>query len=183
MGCFCAPSGGHVMRMSDDAFDTLMSSADPPLIVLTTTAEDERAGCLVGFHAQASITPERYCVWLSKANHTYRVSLRAAHFAVHFLGADDLAVAERFGTQSGEDTDKFDGIEVDLDEHGVPLLRACPNRMSLDRIAVLDDGGDHVCITARVTSANAVADFVPLRVSSATHLDPGHDSEERAIEP
>lgn len=169
--------------MSDDAFGTLMASADPPLIVVTTSAEDELAGCLVGFHAQSSIDPEHYCVWLSKANHTYRVALRSSHFAVHFLTADDLGLAEQFGTVSGEDTDKFADLEVELDEHGVPLLGACPNRMRLERIAVLDDGSDHVCLTTRVVSAQAGDGFTPLRVSSAAHLDAGHDSDERAIQP
>ncbi|PVG84047.1 flavin oxidoreductase [Nocardioides gansuensis] len=169
--------------MSDDAFGTLMASADPPLIVLTTAAENERAGCLVGFHVQSSITPQHYCVWLSKANHTYRVSLRTAHFAVHFLTPEDFTLAERFGTLSGEDTDKFAGLDVDLDQFGVPLLGACPNRMSLGRIAVLDDGSDHVCLTTRVRSAHTSGSFVPLRVSSAAHLVPGHDSEERAVQP
>ena len=169
--------------LSDDAFGTLMASADPPLIVLTTAAEGERAGCLVGFHAQSSITPQHYCVWLSKANHTYRVGLRAAHFAVHFLTAQDLALAERFGTLTGEDTDKFAGVDFRLDEHGVPLLEACRSRMSLERIAILDDGGDHVCLTTRVSSAHTGAGFVPLRLSGASHLDPGHGSQERAIEP
>jgi flavin reductase (DIM6/NTAB) family NADH-FMN oxidoreductase RutF len=169
--------------VSDDAFGTLMASVDPPLIVLTTAVESEWAGCLVGFHAQSSITPQHYCVWLSKANQTYRVGLRAAHFAVHFLTTDDLGIAERFGTLSGEDTDKFAGVDVDLDPHGVPLLKACPNRMSLERIALLDDGSDHVCLTTRVRSARSGEHFLPLRVSSATHLDAGHGSDERAIEP
>jgi flavin reductase (DIM6/NTAB) family NADH-FMN oxidoreductase RutF len=169
--------------MSDDAFGTLMASVDPPLMVLTTTAEGERAGCLVGFHAQSSITPQHYCVWLSKANHTYRVALRARHFAVHFLSADDLAVAERFGTLSGDDTDKFAGIDVELDPNGVPLLGGCPSRMTLERIALLDDGSDHVCLTTSVVAARADGGFVPLRVSDANHLVPGHESEERAIHP
>jgi len=169
--------------VSDDAFGTLMDSADPALIVLTTVAEDEQAGCVVGFHTQSSITPPHYCVWLSKANHTYRVGLRATHFAVHFLTEADLSIAERFGTLSGEDTDKFASLDVDLDENGVPLLRACPNRMSLERIALLDDGGDHVCLATRVRSAATGGSFVPLRLSSAAHLDPGHESEERAIQP
>jgi flavin reductase (DIM6/NTAB) family NADH-FMN oxidoreductase RutF len=173
----------QVTDVSDDAFSTLMTSIDPPLIVLTTAAEDELAGCLVGFHAQSSIAPQHYCVWLSKANHTYRVSLRAAHFAVHFLTESDLALAEQFGTISGEHTDKFAGVDVDLDQHGVPLLRGCPHRMSLDRIAVLDDGSDHVCLTTRVSSAHTTGSFRPLRVSSAAQLDPGHGSEERAIQP
>lgn len=169
--------------MSDDAFDTLMASADPPLVVLTTTAEDEWAGCLVGFHGQSSIDPQHYCVWLSKANHTYRASLRATHFAVHFLTAGDLPLAERFGTMSGEARDKFAGIDVETDQNGVPVLATCPNRMSLERIAMLDDGGDHVCLTARVTSVDTAGGFAPLRVSDATHLAPGRDSDERAIRP
>jgi flavin reductase (DIM6/NTAB) family NADH-FMN oxidoreductase RutF len=169
--------------VSEGAFDTLMAAANPPLIVLTTAAEDEQAGCLVGFHVQSSITPRRYCVWLSKANHTYRVSLRARHFAVHFLTAGDLDLAERFGTVSGEDTDKFAGVDADLDQFGVPLLSALPNRMSLERISMLDDGSDHVCLTTEVRSADTAGDFVPLRVSDAAHLEPGHESEERAIEP
>jgi flavin reductase (DIM6/NTAB) family NADH-FMN oxidoreductase RutF len=172
-----------VTAVSDDAFSTLMASADPPLVVVTTVAEDERAGCLVGFHVQSSIDPQHYCVWLSKANHTYRVALSAKHFAVHFLTTEDLELAERFGTVSGEDTDKFEGLDVDLDEHGVPVLRALPNRMSLERIALLDEGSDHVCLTTRVSSAHTGGTFVPLRVSGAAHLDPGHESDERAIQP
>src|SRR6478609_5674214 len=117
-----------------------MESVDPPLVVVTTVAEDERAGCLVGFYAQSSIGPERYCVWLSKANHTYRVALRASHLAVHFLSASDLPLAERFGTQSGEDVDKFAGLDVSPSEYGVPLLDAAPHRITLERIAMLDDG-------------------------------------------
>jgi flavin reductase (DIM6/NTAB) family NADH-FMN oxidoreductase RutF len=172
-----------VREVSEDAFDTLMGSVDPPLIVLTTAAENEQAGCLVGFHAQSSITPQHYSVWLSKANHTYRVGLRAAHFAVHFLTARDFALAERFGTMSGEDTDKFAGVGLDHDQRGVPRLTACQSWLSLERIAILDDGGDHVCLTTRVSSAHTSGVFVPLRVSSAVHLQPGHESQERAIQP
>jgi len=169
--------------VAEDPFDSLMASIDPPLIVLTTSAEGQWAGCLVGFHAQSSITPHHYSVWLSKANYTYRVALRAAHFVVHFLAAEDLPLAERFGTLTGEDTDKFAGMDVDPDPDGVPRLTACPNWMSLDRIAILDDGGDHVCLTTRMSSAHTAGDFTPLRLSGAAHLDPGHGSQDRAVHP
>jgi hypothetical protein len=49
----------------------------------------------------SSMGPERYCVWLSKANHTYRVALRSTHLAVHFLTAADRGLAERFGYSGG----------------------------------------------------------------------------------
>lgn len=174
--------------MSEDAFGELMASADPAMIVVTTVAENEPAGCLVGFHAQSSISAEHYCLWLSKANHTYRTGLRATNFTVHFLNESDLAVAEWFGTQSGETTDKFADrgvaeLGIDNDEYGLPLLRACPNRMVLERLAMLDDGGDHACFTTRVLSARSEGPFTPLRLSDVVHLDPGRSSESRAVHP
>lgn len=164
-------------------FDELLGSVDPAMIVVTTVAEGEPAGCLVGFHAQSSISSRHYCLWLSKANHTYRTGLRAKHFAVHFLTSADLDVAEWFGTQSGERTDKFAELDVDFEEHGVPLLGRCANRIVLERLAVLDDGGDHACFTTRVLSAHTEGPFTPLRLSDVSHLDAGRSSESRAIHP
>ena len=169
--------------MTDRDFATLMESVDPPLVVVTTAVDGERAGCLVGFHSQSSIDRGHYSVWLSKANHTYRAALRATHLAVHFLTDQDLDLAERFGTRCGAETDKFADLTIDADEHGVPLLRDCPHHVVLERTAVLDDGGDHVCLTARVLSAHSAGTFTPLRVSAASRLEPGHPAEARAIEP
>lgn len=169
--------------VADDAFTTVTVANDPTMVVLTTAGGGERAGCLVGFHAQAGIDPQRYCVWISKANHTYRVALRAEHFAVHFLTRDDVALAEHFGTETGDDTDKFASLAFEPDEHGVPVLTACPHHFLLDRLALLDDGSDHVCLTARVRHASSTGPYEPLRVSDVDHLEPGHPAEERAVEP
>ena len=93
--------------MADDGFSRIVSALDPALIVVTAEAGSERAGCLVGFHSQSSIDPKRYCVWLSKANHTFRVGVHARSFAVHFPSEDDEPLARLIGTTSGDDTDKF----------------------------------------------------------------------------
>ena len=105
-----------------DPFADLMAKVDTAMIVVTTASGDIRAGCLAGFHSQCSIDPPRYAVWLSKANHTYRVALLAEHFGVHFLTTDDRDIAERFGSLSGDDTDKFSGLEWEPGDGGVPLL-------------------------------------------------------------
>ncbi|AZL10299.1 flavin reductase [Brevibacterium sp. BDJS002] len=167
--------------MDEETFNDLMVSADAGLIVVTTAVENEQAGCLVGFHSQSSMSPQQYGFWLSKANHTYQVSLRATHFAIHFLTVDDLAMAQRFGARSGEDTDKFRGLDVDPTEQGVPLLSALPNRLVVERITMLDDGGDHVAITARVISSETTGTFTPLRLSHIGDLPPGRDNDSRAI--
>src|SRR3978361_323771 len=133
--------------MSDDGFDALMASVDAPMVIVTTAVAGERAGCLVGFHAQSAIDPERYCLWLSKANHTYRLALRSTHLAVHFLTEDDLEVAAHFGTLTGDDVDRFEGVRTTPGPDGVPLSERCPHRLVVRRVALLDEGGDHVCVT------------------------------------
>jgi flavin reductase (DIM6/NTAB) family NADH-FMN oxidoreductase RutF len=160
-----------------------MSSLDNPLIVVTTAEGHERAGCLVGFHAQSSIDPDRYSVWLSKANYTYRVGLRASHLAIHFLTSADLPLAERFGTLTGDETDKFAGLRVSPGPGGVPVLEECPHRLILRRIVLLDEGGDHVCVTGQPLAAESSGPFEPLRLSRAQHLEPGHGVRERPDPP
>jgi len=163
-----------------EPFDRVTRSLDTAMVVVTAAAQGQRAGCLVGFHSQASMEPERWSFWLSKANHTYRVGLHASSFAMHFLASDQHDLARRFGSLSGEDTDKFDGLDWDASDDGVPLLDDCPNRFELERVALLDDGGDHVCITAVVRRAASSERFEPLRLSDVLDLQPGHGNEERA---
>ena len=159
-------------------FEEIMSSLDPRMVVVTTAVERERGGCLVGFHVQSSIAPARYAFWLSKANHTYRVGLRATHFGIHFLTVDDLPLAELFGTKSGDTTDKFRDLPVGSGPGGVPVLTRCQHRLVVRRIAQLDEGGDHVCITTEPVEVHSSGRFEPLLLSHVSHLEPGHRADE-----
>jgi flavin reductase (DIM6/NTAB) family NADH-FMN oxidoreductase RutF len=170
--------------MSDeDVFADLMASLDTPMSVVTTAAGDERAGCLIGFQAQSSITPARFVVWLSKANHTYRVAMHAEHLAVHFLTADDVDLAELFGTLSGDQVDKFARCGWRPGPSGVPVLDRCPHHVVMARHVVLDDGGDHVCLVGRLVEVAGAGRFTPLRLAAVAHLEAGHEVEERPRPP
>ena len=177
------PWPGNEALMAEHDFNALMAALDSPLIVVTTADERERAGCLVEFHVQSSMEPQRYCVWLSKANYTYRVALHSSYLVIHFLTADDLPLAELFGTQTGDTVDKFAGLPVDSGPGGAPVLRQCPNRLAVRRIALLDEGGDHVCLTTEPVAVHTARPFRPLRLSQAGHLKAGHGAEERPEPP
>jgi len=125
--------------MTSNPFDTIMSCLDTPLIVVTAAAGPERAGCLVGFHGQSSIEPARYAVWLSKANYTYRVALRSTHLGIHFLTSHDLGLAELFGTQTGDRTDKFADLRNEPGAGAVPVLQQSANRLVARRTVLLDE--------------------------------------------
>lgn len=168
------------------AFERLTKSLDAPLAVVTTAAEGEVSGCLVGFHGQAGIDPECYALWLSKANHTYRVALRAEHFAVHFPHADDprhVEVARHFGTRTGGEEDKLATLEWQAGPDGVPLLADLPDRMVLRPRAMLDVGSDHVLVAAEAVEAWCTSPFSPLRLHVGLAWDPGHEADEREIHP
>jgi flavin reductase (DIM6/NTAB) family NADH-FMN oxidoreductase RutF len=165
------------------AFDEIMGSLDAPMAVVTAVAGGERAGCLVGFHAQCSIAPGQHAVWLSKANHTYRVALRATHLGIHLLTEDDHALAHLFGAVSGDDADKFAGLEVEDGPEGLPLLVGCPHRITARRVALLDIGGDHVCVATEPVEAVSRGPFRPLRLSAVRDIDAGHEVDERPRPP
>lgn len=162
--------------MDRDAFDSLMSGADTAMVIVTAADGAERSGCLVGFHAQSSIEPPRYAVWISKANHTYGVAIGADHLAVHFLDERDHALAALFGGETGDEIDKFARTRWEPGPGGVPLLADCRSRVVLRRVAVVDQGGDHVCIDGEPVEAWTRAGFRPLRFSAVEDLEPGHEA-------
>jgi flavin reductase (DIM6/NTAB) family NADH-FMN oxidoreductase RutF len=167
----------------EEAFGRLASALDPPMAVVTTVADGERAGCLVGFHAQCSVAPARYVVWLSKANHTHRIAMRSEVLAVHFLDRSQRELAELFGGTSGDDHDKFERCEWAPGLDGVPVLTACPHHVIGRRVALLDEGSDHVCVVVHPVEVGAPGGLQPMRLSDAADIDPGHEAEERPAPP
>lgn len=165
--------------MTNASFDEIVARLDPPLVVVTAASETDRAGCVVGFHSQCSIDPQRYAVWLSKANLTYRVALFSSHLAVHVLAPADRDLAELFGGTTGDDTDKFARCEWTPGPGGVPILTRCASRVVLERTSQWDDGGDHVCFVGQPVDATAAGAPTPLRVSGATSIEAGHGADDR----
>src|SRR5262245_54431292 len=156
-------------------FDEIVANDDPAMIVVTAAGPDgERAGCLVGFWSQSSIEPRRLALWLSRVNRTYRVAMTADYLAAHALTAADGEVAALFGGHTGDDEDKFARVAWTPGPGGVPLLDRCPHRVVVRRVAVHDDGGDHVCVTGEPVAATSPGPFTPLRLSDTRGIEPGH---------
>ncbi len=161
------------------AFDELIARADPAMVVLTTIAGGERSGCLVGFHSQCSIDPPRYAVWLSRANHTFRVASHAHVFAVHFVPRDRRDLAELFGGETGDEVDKLARCDWVDGPDGVPLLDGCPDRFVGELVEWLEVDGDHACVVVEPIDASAGDPGGRLHLADVTDVDPGHDAHDR----
>ncbi|MFF5809727.1 flavin reductase [Streptomyces sp. NPDC012746] len=118
----CAPRGGEAQRGAVTEIDPFTDNLDGPMYVVTVASGAERAGCLVGFASQCSIDPPRFTVWLSIANHTYRVARQAEYLTLHLLHRNDRALAELFGGETGDQVDKFARIGWRPGESGSPIL-------------------------------------------------------------
>ena len=106
----------------EKAFDQLVALLDYPMFVVTTLADGERSGCLVGFTSQVSINPSRFLVGLSKRNRTYRVAVRAEHLAVHLVPRTHVDLARLFGGQTGDRVDKFERCGWHAGPQDMPIL-------------------------------------------------------------
>lgn len=155
--------------------DKLTSALDQPMLIVTTAADGELSGCLVGFHSQCSIEPPRWAVWISKVNHTYGVATRASTLALHFPSVDDRDVAELFGEETGDAVDKFSRCSWTPGSDGVPLLDRVPNRIVGRVRDHVDDGGDHQLFVVDMNDVQQGRE--PLRAlgfQAVRGFDPGH---------
>jgi flavin reductase (DIM6/NTAB) family NADH-FMN oxidoreductase RutF len=159
-----------------DAFEQLVDDLDYPMFVVTAASGDDRDGCLVGFASQCSIHPARYTVFLSEKNRTYRIALRATTLAVHVLAEGQRALAEHFGTLTGDEVDKLASVPWRPGPGGAPLLADCPSYFVgtiLDRRPT----GDHTAFLLDPVDAVAVQDpGRGLSFQAVRGLHAGHDA-------
>ncbi|KKZ70891.1 flavin reductase family protein [Streptomyces showdoensis] len=157
-------------------FSAFTEQLDSPMYVVTAASPGGRGGCLVGFASQCSIDPPRFVVWLSTANHTYRVARAAEHLTVHLLHRGDRATAELFGGETGDRTDKFAELSWRPGEGGSPVLDSLSTWFT-GRIHARIEGGDHVgFLLAPVAagSSGSGASAPLLRYRELRDLDAGH---------
>jgi len=159
---------------AEQTFTSLMGELDYPMFIVTTVAADgERSGCLIGFATQISINPARFLAGLSEKNRTYRVAQRAEHLAVHFVPADGQDLAELFGSETGDEVDKFARCAWHEGPAGLPILDDLPNWFA-GRILARVDGGDHQAILLEPIAAERQADEEELTFHRAKRIEPGH---------
>ena len=152
----------------------LLTELDHPMVVVTTAADDERSGCLVGFFSQCSVHPARLAVFLSVTNHTFGVAERASHLAVHVLHADQRELAVLFGSATGDEVDKFARCAWREGPGGVPLLTDCDSWVA-GRIIDRRSTGDHVLhVLAPEEAEHARRPLRQLGFQAVLDLDPGH---------
>jgi flavin reductase (DIM6/NTAB) family NADH-FMN oxidoreductase RutF len=142
-------------------------------IVTAVDGDGERAGCLVGFATQCSIDPPRFLTCISRANRTFEVATRAEIVVVHFLGRAQIALAELFGSQTGDEVDKFQLCEWQPGPGGAPVLSGVPGWFA-GRVLARHDLGDHVGLWLEPVEAHDNGGPLDVGYQAVKGVDPGH---------
>jgi flavin reductase (DIM6/NTAB) family NADH-FMN oxidoreductase RutF len=157
------------------AFEGFVGDLAVPLFIVTTTADEEPLGCLVGFTTQTSIDPQRFAVCLSHQNRTFRRGRDAALLGVHRVPAGELALARLFGGETGDELDKFARCAWHSGPGAVPILDACPDWF-VGRVLWRADAGDHDLFLLEPIAAEAGPPAAQLTFDHAKDIEPGHAS-------
>jgi flavin reductase (DIM6/NTAB) family NADH-FMN oxidoreductase RutF len=159
-----------------EEFEPFTAGLSYPMLVLTVPAvsQPRPSGCLVGFATQCSISPVRFLICVSKQNHTYRALNGVDFVGVHLLddGARDLA--ELFGTNTGDEVDKFARCRWSSGPANVPILDRCESWF-VGGIHRWLDLGDHVGLLLTPIQV-AGAPTSPLMLSDVHDLRAGHEA-------
>jgi flavin reductase (DIM6/NTAB) family NADH-FMN oxidoreductase RutF len=156
-------------------FEAFIGGLNYTMLVVTCRADEQRAGCLIGFSTQTSIDPPRFLVCLSRSNVTTRVAARAEYLAVHQLTREDVDLARLFGEKTGEDEDKFAQCAWSDGPHGVPILDRAPAWM-VGRILSIGDGGDHAEFLLEPVESRRRVYARPLTLTDLPSLEPGQEA-------
>ena len=158
------------------AFESIVGALDYPMLIVTTAAGGERAGCLVGFATQCSIDPPRFLVCVSDKNRTHRVLERGGRtVVVHVVPADAHELVELFGGETGDDADKFARCEWSEGPDGVPVLDECRSWFA-GRIVETVPLGDHRGRVLEPFDGRAGYDGPAYPFSRAKRVEPGHEA-------
>jgi flavin reductase (DIM6/NTAB) family NADH-FMN oxidoreductase RutF len=163
------------MRQTSEAVHDLVTAIDYPMYIVTAAAGEERAGCLVGFTTQCSINPPRFLVCLSDKNRTFRVARRANVLVVHLVPDSEPELAQLFGSETGDDVDKFTHCQWTPGPGGAPVLAACRNWFAA-RVLERWPAGDHWAFLLEPFEAASDPDRRPFTFHRARRFDPGHEA-------
>lgn len=102
-----------------DALVKLYTSAT----VVTMNVDGELNGIAVAWITRVSIEPPMIVISIGKTRYSHELLSKGDRFGVCIMEKSEKKIVAYFGSKSGRDGNKFDGIPYDLSKTGLPILR------------------------------------------------------------
>ncbi len=129
------------------------------LFVLTAREGEKDNGCIVNTASQVTTTPNRIIVTVNKENYTHDMIQRTGVFNLSVLDESaEFSVFQRFGFQSGRDTDKLEDFVCPRSENGIVYIPEMTNAYISAKVISAMDLGTHTVFLAEVTGGDVLSD-------------------------
>ena len=148
----------------------MLDELDYPMFIATVPGD----GCLIGFATQCSIDPLRFLVCVSNKNKTYRLARDATHMALHVVPEDREDLAELFGGETADESDKLARVEWRPGPGGAPIVAGLESWFAGRVVQRIDYDGDHTGFVLSPVAAQADGDGDELSFQEAKDIEPGH---------
>ena len=129
------------------------------LYVVTSNDGKKDNGLIVNTVTQVTSTPNRIAVTINKANYSHHVIKQTGIMNINCLTVEaPFSIFERFGFQSGRNTDKFADFEAMYSDNGLAFLSRYINSfmsLKVEQYVDLDTHGMFIC---SVSEARVISD-------------------------
>ena len=127
------------------------------LYVVTSSDGKKDKGLIVNTVSQVSDNPNRIAVTINKMNYSHHVIKQTGKMNVNCLTVDaPFSVFEKFGFQSGRNTDKFADLQPLYSDNGLVFLPRHINSFMSLKVEQYVDLGSHGMFICEVTEARII---------------------------
>ncbi|SHK56134.1 flavin reductase family protein [Rhodothermus profundi] len=152
---------GEVLRQ-------VMRRVPSPVTVVTAAADGEMRGITIGSFTSVSLEPPLISFNVARRARMHPLLLQARYFAVHILGAEQVALSQRFAEPGLSGQEQFEGLAYQLHAEGTPVLEGV--------LAVLHcrpyrrlEAGDHTIFVGEVMEIEVREEGPPLLYYNRTY--------------
>ena len=118
------------------------------ITVVTALSPNGPVAITVNSFASVSLNPALILWSPDKSSKRHDTFVRAEHFVVHVLAAEQRQVCEAFVRSAFA----FDAIDTCLNEHGIPIIEGCLAVFECRKFTDID-AGDHTILLGQVENA------------------------------
>ncbi|MBW4710693.1 flavin reductase family protein [Roseobacter sp. YSTF-M11] len=136
--------GAETQRQFRDALGQFTTG----VTVVTAQTAQGPIGMTANSFSSISMDPPLVMWSPAKSSSRYAHFAAAKHFAIHVMASEHEEIAMGFARSA----QAFDGLDVQLNAQGVPLLGDCLARFECSTYQI-HDAGDHAIVLGRVLSA------------------------------
>jgi flavin reductase (DIM6/NTAB) family NADH-FMN oxidoreductase RutF len=149
--------------MTADAgvFRQVMGRFATGVTVLTTGRDGAYRGMTVNAFSSVSLRPPLVLVCVARDARSHDVIGEAGAFAVNVLAEDQEALSRAFADPTSPANQSLAGVDYDVGESGLPLLRGCLAYAEC-RVVTSHLAGDHTIFLGAVEAARTARDAMPL---------------------